>query len=53
MPFDFGAGSHIIYRDGVDGLADDIKDFSDKVKTLIWRLMPTFTALCRLMWQCR
>ena len=34
MPFDFGAGSHIIYRDGVDGLADDIKDFSDKVKNL-------------------
>ena len=34
MPFDFGAGSHIMYRDGVDGLADDIKDFSDKVKNL-------------------
>ena len=34
MPFDFGAGSHIIYRDGVDGLADDIKDLSDKVKNL-------------------
>lgn len=34
LPFDFGAGSHIVYRDNIDNLADDISDFSDKVKNL-------------------
>ena len=32
LPFDLGAGSHIVYRDSVCDLSDDIQDFTDIVK---------------------
>lgn len=34
VPFDFGEGSRIVYRETINDLADDMKDFSDKVKNL-------------------
>lgn len=34
VPFDFGAGSHIVYRETINDLSGDLSDFSDKVKNL-------------------
>ena len=34
MPFEFGEGSHIVYRESVDNLQDDIKDVADKVTSM-------------------
>ena len=34
MPFDFGEGSHIVYRESIDDLNSDIEDFSDKVTSM-------------------
>ena len=31
MPFEFGEGSHIVYKESIDNLQSDIEDFSDKV----------------------
>lgn len=34
MPFDFGEGSHIVYRESIDNLHSDIDDFADKVTSM-------------------